>query len=57
MKKEIGKMRVAHLIYSTSVGGSEMLAANICARLNRDMFEPVILFLYETGGGMPEVLK
>ncbi len=53
----MSKCRVAHLIYSQLIGGSEMLAANICANLDREYFDPIILFLYKQSGQMPEVLK
>ena len=48
--------RVAHLIYSQKIGGSEMLAANVCAKLDRLHFAPLVLFLYKSSGAMPEVL-
>jgi glycosyltransferase involved in cell wall biosynthesis len=50
------KIRVAHLIYSPSVGGSEMLAADICARLDRSIFEPLCVILFSGSGRMPEIL-
>ena len=51
------RLRVAHLIYSRAVGGSEMVAANICNHLDRSMFDPLILFMYPGSGPMPEILK
>jgi glycosyltransferase involved in cell wall biosynthesis len=49
--------RVAHLIYSKKIGGSEMVAANVCANLDRDFFDPMILFMYKSTGAMPDVLS
>ncbi len=51
------RLRIAHLIYSTAVGGSEMAAADICHNLNRSIFAPLVLFMYEGPGLMLEVLK
>lgn len=51
------RLRVAHLIYSPAVGGSEMIAANICGQLNRSLFDPIVLFMYQGSGPMPEILK
>lgn len=55
-KKMKSKLRVAHLIYSKMVGGSEMVAANICSHLDRTRFEPLVFFLYDKPGTMDEVL-
>jgi glycosyltransferase involved in cell wall biosynthesis len=51
------RLRIAHLIYSPAVGGSEMIAADICARLDRSIFEPLVLFMYQAQGLMPEILS
>jgi len=48
--------RVAHLIYSRKIGGSEMVAANVCAHLDRTLFDPLVLFMNASTGSMPEVL-
>lgn len=48
--------RVAHLIYSRKIGGSEMVAAGVCANLDRTRFDPIVLFMNKTYGGMPEIL-
>lgn len=48
--------RVAHLIYSKKIGGSEMVAANVCSNLDHKHFDPMILFMYKSTGAMPEVL-
>ena len=50
-------VRVAHLIYSPAVGGSEMVAADICNNLDRSIFDPLILFMYQGPGLMPEILS
>jgi glycosyltransferase involved in cell wall biosynthesis len=50
-------LRVAHLIYSPVVGGSEMIAAEICSHLDRSIFEPIVLFMYEGQGLMPGILS
>jgi len=39
------------------VGGSEMVAANICARLDREYYDPIVLFLYPEPGRMEAVLS
>ena len=58
MSKNIPRrLRVAHLIYSPAVGGSEMIAANICNQLDRSMFDPIVLFMYPGSGPIPEILK
>jgi len=49
--------RVAHLIYSKKIGGSEMVAANVCSNLERERFDPMVLFMYKSDGAMPEVLS
>ncbi|MBU0681019.1 MAG: glycosyltransferase [Proteobacteria bacterium] len=49
--------RVAHLIYSPQIGGSEMVAAHVCNNLDRSRFEPMVLFMYRSSGAMPEVLS
>jgi glycosyltransferase involved in cell wall biosynthesis len=51
------RLRIAHLIYSPAVGGSEMIAADICGQLDRSVFDPLILFMYQTPGLMPEILS
>ena len=51
------KLRVAHLIYSEKVGGSETVAANICSRLDRDRFDPMVLFYFKSQGSMPRILE
>jgi glycosyltransferase involved in cell wall biosynthesis len=51
------RLRVAHLIYSPALGGSEMIAAEICSHLDRSVFDPMILFMYDGPGMMPEILK
>jgi glycosyltransferase involved in cell wall biosynthesis len=50
------KYRVAYLIYSRMVGGSEMVAANLANHLDRNVFDPIILFLYPEPGEMEEIL-
>src|SRR4030042_3403126 len=50
-------VRVAHLIYSPAVGGSEMVATDICSQLDRSIFDPLILFMYQAPGLMPEILS
>lgn len=49
-------LRVAHLIYSPALGGSEMCAAEICARLDRSQYDPRVLFMYRAAGPMPGIL-
>jgi len=39
------------------VGGSEMVAANICAHLDQEHYDPVVLFLYPEPGKMEAVLS
>ncbi len=56
MKNPI-KRRIAHLIYSQKVGGSEIVAANICSRLDRNIFDPMVLFFYKSQGSMPDILS
>ncbi len=51
----IKKQRIAHLIYSKRVGGSEMMAANLCSLLDRTHYEPVLLSLYPGGNKMDEI--
>jgi glycosyltransferase involved in cell wall biosynthesis len=51
------RLHIAHLIYSPAVGGSEMVVADICDKLNRSIFEPLILFMYQAPGLMPEILS
>ncbi|MGV1098221.1 glycosyltransferase family 4 protein [Thiovibrio sp. JS02] len=53
----MARCRVAHLIYSKKIGGSEMVAANVCSNLDRNRFEPMVLFMYKSTGAMPEVLS
>lgn len=48
--------RVAHLIYSRKVGGSEMVATNVCSHLDPTRFSPCVLFMNKSTGSMPEVL-
>jgi glycosyltransferase involved in cell wall biosynthesis len=48
--------RVAHLIYSRKVGGSEMVAAGVCSNLDRSRFDPVVLFMNKSSGTMPDIL-
>lgn len=50
------KIKVAHLIYSEKIGGSEMVAGNICSYLDREKFDPLVLFMLKSQGGMPEIL-
>ncbi len=53
----VDKLKIAHLIYSQEIGGSETVALNICSHLDRSLFEPLVLFLYERQGGpMGELL-
>ncbi|MEN8136797.1 MAG: glycosyltransferase [Thermodesulfobacteriota bacterium] len=49
--------RIAHLIYSRKIGGSEMVAAHVCSNLDRNRFDPMVLFMYRSSGAMPEVLS
>ena len=51
------RLRIAHLIYSPAVGGSEMVAADICSQLDRSVFDPLILFMHQGSGLMPEILS
>ncbi len=51
------RIRVAHLIYSEKVGGSETVAANVCSRLDRHRFDPMLLFFYKSRGSMPQILS
>jgi len=51
------RLRIAHLIYSPAVGGSEMVAADVCNNLDRSIFDPLILFMYQGQGLMPEILS
>lgn len=51
------KIRVAHLIYSKDVGGSEIVAGNVCSCLDRLLFEPLVLFMQKSNGRMPEILE
>lgn len=53
----MNKVRVAHLIYSEKVGGSEMVAGNVCSYLDRSKFDPLVLFMLRSQGGMPEILQ
>jgi L-malate glycosyltransferase len=50
------KIRIGHLIYSQEIGGSEIVASNICSVMDREVFEPIILFLYNRPGPMPQIL-
>ncbi len=56
-KQETTKRRIAHLIYSQKVGGSETVAANICSHLDRNCFDPMVLFFYKSHGSMPDILS
>lgn len=49
-------IRVAHLIYSSSMGGSEMLASEISGRLDRRVFHPLCIFMYPGDGKMRQLL-
>jgi glycosyltransferase involved in cell wall biosynthesis len=53
---ETSRCRVAHLIYSRHIGGSEMVAASVCNNLDLARFSPVVLFMNRSSGPMPEVL-
>jgi glycosyltransferase involved in cell wall biosynthesis len=57
LEKTTRRLRIAHLIYSPAVGGSEMIAADICGRLDRSIFAPLILFMHRGSGLMPEILS
>lgn len=50
------KCRVVHLIYSEKIGGSEIVAANVCSHLDSLRFDPLVLFMMRSKGGMPEIL-
>ena len=39
------RIRVAHLIYSPAIGGSETFAIEVCSGLNTSVYDPIILFL------------
>jgi len=47
------RIRVAQLIYSPKVGGSEMLAAEILGRLDRSLFDPICIMLFPGSGQGP----
>lgn len=51
-----GRIRVAHLIYSPAVGGSEVCAVEICSHLDRSLYDPLVLFMYSGDGPMPAIL-
>ena len=55
-KNPSSPVRIAHLIYSQAVGGSEIVAVNICAHLDRNKYEPIILFLYDRPGPLEDIL-
>ncbi|MFZ1936723.1 MAG: glycosyltransferase [Thermoguttaceae bacterium] len=58
MKRTANRVcRVAHLIWSRQVGGSEMLAASVCSNLDRSRFDPLVLFLNKSSGTMPDILS
>lgn len=48
--------RVAHLIYSPALGGSEMIAAEVAGRLDRARFDPLVLFMFDVPGPLPALL-
>ncbi len=50
------KCRVAHLVYSENLGGSETAAAEICRRLDRSRFESCILMMFPGPGPLPDYL-
>lgn len=50
-------IRVAHLIHSPQIGGSEMVAAQICSNLDRSLFDPIFLMLNPGFGQMPEIME
>ncbi len=53
----MNRIKVAHLIYSEKVGGSEVVAGNVCSYLDRSIFDPLVLFMLRSQGGMPEILR
>ncbi len=50
-------IRIAHLIYSPAIGGSEMVAVNICSNLDTSKFHPMVLFMYKAKGPLEEILS
>lgn len=49
------RLRVAQLVYSPAIGGSEMLALDLCARLDRRAFDPLLLLAYPGEGPIPQL--
>ena len=52
----MSKIKVGHLIYSKKVGGSEIVAANVCSALDRSQFDPLVLFMLKSQGEMSQIL-
>ena len=53
----MNKIRIAHLIYSEKVGGSEIVAGTVCSYLDRRLFDPLVIFMLRSNGRMPEILQ
>lgn len=51
------RIRVAHLIYSPAIGGSETCAIEICSNLDTTLFKPIVLFMFTHKGPLPDILK
>jgi len=51
------KIRIAQLIYSAQIGGSEICATDICTHLDKNIYDPIILFMYPGKGPMEEILN
>ncbi len=51
------RARVAHVVYSPAIGGSESLALETCARLDRRAFDPLLLLAYPGSGPLPQLAR
>lgn len=49
-------VKVGQVVFSPMIGGSEIVAANICKHLHAPDFDPVVLFLYDHPGPMKKIL-
>lgn len=49
-------LRVAHIVYTANLGGSETIAAEICRRLPADRFDARVLMMFPGDGPLPAFL-
>lgn len=49
-------LRVAHLVYTANLGGSETIAAEVCRRLPADRYDARVLMMFPGDGPLPAFL-